>query len=56
MENWMQGILEEAGVLGALGSLDDNDADADGDDDGSDGGDKEGEEDLSAAFAKTGIE
>lgn len=49
----MQEVLEEAGLLEALGSLEDNDADAD--DEEAEGQDEGGDDDLSAAFAKTGI-
>ncbi len=48
-----QEILEEAGLSEALGSLEDNDADAD--DEEGEGEEEGGDDDLSAAFARTGI-
>ena len=47
----MQGILEEAGILSALGRLEENDAE----DEEEDGEEEGGDDDLSAAFARTGI-
>lgn len=49
----MQEILDNAGLLGALGSLEGNEADAD--DEEEEQQDAEEEEELTAAFAKAGI-
>lgn len=48
-----QEVLEEHGLLKALGTLENNDPDADKDEDSDDNDDDE--EELTAAFAKAGI-
>ena len=54
----MQEILQGAGLLEALGTLEGNDADGDDREDDADGNDddeEEEEDELTAAFAKAGI-
>lgn len=52
----LQEILKSAGLLEALGTLENNEADDDEDDEDEDGAEGENAEDeLTAAFAKAGI-
>ena len=51
----LQEVLKSTGLLQALGTLENNDADADEDDDAEEIEDDNAEDDLTAAFAKAGI-